>query len=189
MKAWIRPIKKMGACIEALGWAEDYNSLQEAWEVCERGDWMLWLLGKRVKKIGTLEHKKLVLIACQCARLALPYVQGVEKRPLKAVETVEAWAKGDTSISMRDLKAAGAGAAGAAEAAAWAAGAAARAAGAAARAAWATAWAAGAAAWAARATWATAWAAGAAEATALKKCADIVREHYSTLVEIKVKED
>ncbi len=41
---WIEPIRRMGACDDALVWLEDYASLADAWEKCDRGDWMLWLL-------------------------------------------------------------------------------------------------------------------------------------------------
>ena len=78
-----------------------------------------------------------------------------EKRPLKAIETAEAWARGEGRITIEDVKKA----AYAADAAAYAA----------AHAAHAAAYAADAAADAAYA---------AADAATLKKCADIVREHY-----------
>ena len=29
---------------EMIKWAEQYDTLQDAWNVCERGDWMGWLL-------------------------------------------------------------------------------------------------------------------------------------------------
>ena len=45
MEKWLKPIKRMGACLDAIVWCEDYDSLEEAWLVCERGDWMLDKLG------------------------------------------------------------------------------------------------------------------------------------------------
>ena len=35
---------KLEACDEARKWAKPYAALQEAWDVCPRADWMLWLL-------------------------------------------------------------------------------------------------------------------------------------------------
>lgn len=34
-------LHEMGACLTAVEWVGE-KSIQEAWETCERGDWMLW---------------------------------------------------------------------------------------------------------------------------------------------------
>ena len=168
MKAWIRPIKKLGACSEALEWAEDYDNLQDAWDKCERGDWMLWLLGKQAGIPESDSRKKLVLAACQCARLTLPYVKEGEGRPLKAIETAEAWAHSEGGVTLIDVR----DAAYSAYAAAYAA---------------YSAYAAAYAAYAAYSAYATAYAATAAAYAAddrtitLKQCADIVRGYYATV--------
>jgi hypothetical protein len=99
LNGWIKELQQLGACIDALRWGKDYPTLQEAWVKCERGDWMLWLLGKLSGKPMSDERKKLVLIACQCARLSLKYVKPGETRPLKAIELASAWAGGDNSIT------------------------------------------------------------------------------------------
>ena len=39
-----------------------------------------------------------VMAACKCARLALKHVQKGEDRPLKAIQTAEAWCKGKATI-------------------------------------------------------------------------------------------
>lgn len=118
MKRWIRPIKKMRACEEALVWAKQFATIDEAWAKCERGDWMLWLLGKLVGEPDTDSRKKLVLTVCKCARLALPYVKKGEVRPLKAIETTEAWARGDNGVSLVDVRTAASAAASTSSAAA-----------------------------------------------------------------------
>ncbi len=177
MKAWQRTIKRMEPCGDALEWAEGYDTIEEAWEKCERGDWMLWLLEKLSGDPKSEARKKLVLIACRCARLSLPCVKKGEKRPRKAIETAEAWAHGGVGVTLEDVRTAAA-AAYAAYAAAYAAAAyAAYAAAYAAYAAHAAAYAAHAAAYAA---YAAADATDAADArwSTLKKCADIVREYY-----------
>jgi hypothetical protein len=102
MKKWLEPIERMGACEEALVWADHYKSFAEAWEECERGDWMLWLLGRLSGEQETDSRRKLVLVTCQCARLALPYVIRDDKRPLKAIKTAEAWARG--KVSLEDVR-------------------------------------------------------------------------------------
>ena len=72
----------MGACETAIEWGKQYGTTEEAWQVCERGDWMLWLVGKLSGKPETDSRKKLVLVACECTRLALPFVKKGELRPL-----------------------------------------------------------------------------------------------------------
>jgi len=172
-------LTRLDACREARKWAAG-KTLEQAWNECPRGDWMLWLAGQL-----DVDRKLLVHAACQCARLALPHVPAGEARPLKSIEAAEAWTRGKATI--KDVQAAAA--------AAWAA---ARAAWAAADAAWAAcASAEAAAAWAASAASGAAWAAadaegaaadaegaaagawGAAWASKLAECAEIVRENVS----------
>jgi hypothetical protein len=81
------------ACGEAVIWARTQESAQQAWDACERGDWMLWLLAK-----WNANRKKLILAACECARLALKYVPKGEERPLQAIEIAERWAKGQATL-------------------------------------------------------------------------------------------
>ena len=95
---WIKPIAKLDPCKDALIWAKDFDNLDDAWQACERGDWMLWLLGKLAGSPKSKSRKKLVLAACQCARLALPHIQKGELRPLKAIETAEAWSRGERGV-------------------------------------------------------------------------------------------
>ena len=96
--AWL---KLLNACPEAIKWCENYHTLQSAWEHCERGDWMLWLLANT-----NYNRRQLVLIACQCARLALPHVAEGEELPLKAIETAEAWANRKRGVTLKDVRAA-----------------------------------------------------------------------------------
>ena len=145
-------------CHEALTWARNQPSATVAWRNCKRGDWMLWLLGKLSGDPDSDSRKKSVLATCACARLALPYVKKGEERPRIAIETAEAWVKGELGITREQVNAA----ANAVYAAAYAANAAAYAANAAANAANAAAYAAYAA----------------ARVSLLAKCADIVRQHY-----------
>jgi len=116
-----RQLIALGACKDATEWAKDYRTLADAWQNCQRGDWMLWLvtqtLGKEQDSIG---RKRLVFAVCQCARLGLPYTTDV--RVLAAIEVTERWTFGQTSIQeVRDAANAAADAANAADAAAHAA--------------------------------------------------------------------
>ena len=95
----ITKLKKLYACSDAIAWAKDYKTFQEAWDKCERADWMLWIAGKMIGKNGCSTRKEVVLVACKCARTALKYLPKDEKRPLKCIQIVEKWARGEATIS------------------------------------------------------------------------------------------
>ena len=160
----VEKLENMGACREAVEWAREFRSMMEAWRACERGDWMLWYIGRLSGKPESASRRRLVLCSCKCARLGLPYVPQGEKRPLVAIQTAERWAHGEGGVSLEDVRAA-------ADAAAYAASAASAAAYAAYAAASAAYAAANAAAYAAYA---------AARLRVLSECADLVREAYPT---------
>ena len=148
MKKHIIKLKRLKACQEAIDYAKGFETLQDAWNACERGDWMLWLVGKQSGKPGSKKRKLLVLTACKCARLSLKYVAKGENRPLKAIETAEGWARGENTLDevMSAASAANAASAASAAYASYAA--------------------------------AAASAAATAKKDTLKKCANIVRKNY-----------
>ena len=88
----VSKLKGLGACREAVNWTEGQTDDISAWAACERGDWMLWLLGRIAGPAWSDSRKPLVLAACECARLALPYTK--DPRVLKCIETAEAWTRG-----------------------------------------------------------------------------------------------
>ena len=179
MKRILEFIKKHDACVEGYKWSKQFDDPSAWWDAFDRGDWMLWVIGHTVGPPESASRKKFVLTACQCARLALPYVQKGENRPLKAVETAEAWARGENNILLSDVRAAAYAAVHAAADAAHAAHAVTHAAVyAAANAAANAVYAAAYAAYAADAAVYAADAANAADAAVKKQIADIVRENY-----------
>ena len=91
----ISKLKELGACLEAVNWTGSQIDDASAWNACERGDWMLWLLGKLSGPAWGERRKLLVLAACECARLALPYTHG--KQIETYIETVEAWTRGEVT--------------------------------------------------------------------------------------------
>jgi len=93
---------EMDACQEAIDWVEN-RTIKEAWTDCQRGDWMLWLLEQMEGEKGWLDEKKIMLLGCWCTRRALKYVPEGETRPLKAIETKEKWAKGETTREEMDV--------------------------------------------------------------------------------------
>jgi hypothetical protein len=54
---------------------------------------MFWIAAK----LG-VDRRLIVLAACDCARLALPYVPVSEERPRLAIETAEAWTLGEATL-------------------------------------------------------------------------------------------
>ena len=80
------------ACGESLEWLGDRN-LSQTWAECERGDWLIWLAAK-----AGIDRKRLVMAACACARLAIVHVRIGEERPRIAIETAEAWSRGEATI-------------------------------------------------------------------------------------------
>jgi len=91
----ITKLRKLHACGEAVEWAETQPSFAAAWRNCQRGGWMLWLLTHTGCKQGSPKHRKIVLSACDCARLALDKVPDGDDRPRIAIETAESWAQGN----------------------------------------------------------------------------------------------
>jgi hypothetical protein len=86
-------LAKLGACADAITWAAHQGSRQQAWDACQRGDWMLWLIGKLAKTPGSDARRKLVMCSCEITRTALPHVPDGEDRPRLAIETAESWAR------------------------------------------------------------------------------------------------
>jgi hypothetical protein len=184
--SWVDQLRDVGACEDAVAWAEAQPDFATAWATCERGDWLLWYVGRTVAADrDSAARKRLVWVACQCARLALPNVPAGETRPLRAIEVAEAWTRGEGTL--KEVRAAAAAAAYAADAdAAYAAAYAADADAAYAAAYAADADAADAAAYAAAAAY-VAYAAYAADAAAdavRQQCADLVRAEWPTPPEV-----
>ena len=61
-------IRHLNPCRDALVWLKDFASPQKAWDACPRGDWMLWLIGKRITSEPWSEDRKpLLACALDCA--------------------------------------------------------------------------------------------------------------------------
>jgi len=87
-------LKSKNACCEAIEWSEPYGEdWESAWNDCERGDWLLWIL-----EILDFDRKKVVYAACQCVRLSLHLVPEGEERPRIAIETAEAWTRREVGL-------------------------------------------------------------------------------------------
>ena len=94
-------MRKLGACEEAREWVSSLpntTTLNEAWEKCERAEWMLWLVGKMADKPNWPTRKDVILAACACAETALKYVPKGELRPGKCIETVRRYVRGEATL-------------------------------------------------------------------------------------------
>ena len=95
--ALIRKLRSLEACDEAVSWLKstDHATLQEAWDGCERADWMLWLLDK----LGA-EQGLMVSLACDMAdsvqHLWLARFPD-DDRPANAIRTARAWCEGQAT--------------------------------------------------------------------------------------------
>ena len=92
MKSTKDILTELGACTEAVKWA-GRKTPEKAWKKCGHGDWLLWIVGR----LG-VDRKTIVLAACACARTALKYVPAGEDRPRIAIETAEAWTRGEATM-------------------------------------------------------------------------------------------
>jgi len=86
-------LTRLGACPDAIDWAAAHPDHEEAWHASVRGDHLLWIAAK----LG-VDRKLVVLAACACARTTLVHVPEGEDRPRIAIETAEAWARGEVVI-------------------------------------------------------------------------------------------
>lgn len=143
MNELTKSLKHIGACSEAIEWAKPYDTLQAAWDACDRSDWMLWLLNAVNPKRDDLfpvaasftEHALgHVSDALDSAAGAagMPEESSVSLRSHSAIlrglridSRDAAWAASDAAWAARAAAGAASGAAGEARAAAWAASAAA----------------------------------------------------------------
>ena len=80
---WSDALRRLNACGEAVEWSRSYPDISAAWQACERGDWMLWLIGRAdcgkpfswligradCGKPFSEKRKPLVRCACACARI------------------------------------------------------------------------------------------------------------------------
>ncbi len=89
-------LKKMGACPEAIKWVGN-KTFKQAFDECERGDWMFWYL-ERVAKTKA-EKKALALAACDCAERALKFIPAGEDRPRQAIKAARKYLKYPTEAN------------------------------------------------------------------------------------------
>ncbi len=97
-KQLLAKLRTLRACKNAVDWlkSSDYDSLQSAWNACERPDWMLWLL----YRLGA-DRKLMVTLACDCAETALPIWHKrypKDDRPAHCIAVTRRWVLGTATI-------------------------------------------------------------------------------------------
>jgi hypothetical protein len=90
-------LKKIEACSDAREWVATQKNYKEAWQNCERGDWMLWL-AQRLK----VDDRKLTLAKFKCANQVRHLMK--DQRSLDALDAAEKYGNGE--ISSDELNAA-----------------------------------------------------------------------------------
>ena len=111
-------LQEYNACKESIKWIKQNNiqSLEEAWNICERGDWLLWMATRL-----SIDKRKLVLCAALYAHTIVQHMEDARSRD--AVRIVFLWGRGKATDEQLSYarKAAWKAATGTADAAAWAA--------------------------------------------------------------------
>lgn len=85
-----------GAYDSAIEWAESlpaWMSRQQAWDICQRPECMLRLIGHSATDA---DARKVVMCACDFARTALPFTD--DPCVLECISTVEKWTRGEATI-------------------------------------------------------------------------------------------
>jgi len=97
MTETIEHLTRLGACAEGKKWiALPENASKtpaQLWDACHRGDWLLWLAYHQ-----SVDLMLMTLAACDCARLALPFVPAGDDRPRLCIETAEAYTRGEATM-------------------------------------------------------------------------------------------
>jgi hypothetical protein len=72
---------------ELLDFYDKYDSFEDAWNACPRGDWMLWIAARL-----EIDFRTLTLAKSRCARTVIDLMK--DKRSINAVEVSEQYGLG-----------------------------------------------------------------------------------------------
>ena len=100
-------LKKLNACDDAIKWVRTQESPEDAWNNCERGDWMLWL-ARKLK----IDDRLLTLAKATCANQVQHLL--TDQRSIDALDACFRYAKGEITREELNVYAASADAAAAA---------------------------------------------------------------------------
>jgi hypothetical protein len=91
MSTPVSTLRTLHACDESIAFASSFPDLETSWPAFQRGDWLVWFAHARGADI-----KVVTRIACECARLALPYTDN--PLVLACIETTERWVEGTATL-------------------------------------------------------------------------------------------
>lgn len=74
----MKELEKYKPCTEAMEFASQFKTFEDAWNACARGDWMLWL----AQKLG-VNDRKLTLAKGYCAKTVIHLMK--DERSVNAV--------------------------------------------------------------------------------------------------------
>lgn len=75
------------ACRSGKIFANQFQTMREVWENCERQDWLFWI----IRNYAPIEKKQSVLLAIKFAESCLDKIPKEEQLPRLAVEAAKAW--------------------------------------------------------------------------------------------------
>ena len=92
----------LNACTDAKEWVLTLNddvSNEAAWTACERGDWMVWLIGALHRR-DAITRQVLTLATVACTRTALPRLAGrpAESAVSALLDATERWCRGEADM-------------------------------------------------------------------------------------------
>ena len=70
------------------------KDLAEFWGTCERGDWMLRLLGRMCDDEGWPTRLEVCTFLCDVAQSVLPLISSWDKEPARCLDTARGWGAG-----------------------------------------------------------------------------------------------
>lgn len=95
MSALSERLEVLGACSSGIHWAAGFDDPQAAWAACQRGDWMLWLLGCFAGQRWSDARKPVLASGIACAELAAPHwPQEYADSIAAALGTLRSWIDG-----------------------------------------------------------------------------------------------
>jgi hypothetical protein len=80
-------LTQFNVCEDGLIFYDNYDSFEDAWNACPRGDWMLWIAAKL-----KVDHRILTLAKSRCARTVIHLMEDEKSR--NAVEVSEQYGLG-----------------------------------------------------------------------------------------------
>ena len=107
MKKHAEALKELGACEDAVAWANGYDTPQAAWDACGRGHWMIWLVFRLSGDPESDSRRDAVRLLVKCLRPAIAK-RSPEARSEAAttLDLLERWCAGDPGVTLEDMRAA-----------------------------------------------------------------------------------